>query len=240
MSVQKALVIFLAVVLAATAYQFITSRPPSEPSNDCVHEFAFDRLRAGMTEAEVEGILGQPHKTISGQVVRVERLESPTMSWAIEEQRDDANGNVLKVYCGRNEESIAVLFLTETRKVTAAEYRVSDCPVIYVGPSAFTRSKTIAAASMPRLVLSDEVQKQEQNLSRYQRRNALGESRAGSSFASMGATAALPLSPPMPASAALPPSGLPSSQGSRLRPAPRTLRLHRRLHRPSRPWNRCQ
>ena len=109
----------------------------------------FDKLRFGMTEAQVESIFGQPHRKAGGEIVQLERPGSIELRGTIQEQPDSPDGNRMNVYQGCNEESIEVLFWREGI-VIAAEYRVSDYPVMYRGPRVAQRSQDLAVIATSR------------------------------------------------------------------------------------------
>lgn len=179
---QKVLVIFLTLGLVAGAYHLITSKDPVQPPNDSVHEENFDRLRAGMTEVQVESILGSPHRKVGGEIVQLERPGSIDLQGTVQEQPDSPDGSKMNVYLGRNEESIEVLFSAQKGTVIAAEYHVGDYPVIYRGPRVAKRSEDLIAIASSRIVGSSEKQKQKATLAMYQRRKMLEKHRSDAFF----------------------------------------------------------
>ena len=83
----KVLGVVLLLGLASAIYYFVTSKPPEQPPNDRVQEENFDRLQAGMTEQQVESILGA-HKRVRGEVLQLERPGSADLQVTIQEQPD--------------------------------------------------------------------------------------------------------------------------------------------------------
>ena len=198
MSIPKILAILLLIAGAAVAYQMIAKEKCEPPPNERVNEQKFDELRAKMTATQVESILGSPHRTAGGEIVQLERPGSPDLQGTIHERPCTPGGNKMNVYQGRNEESIEVLFSAKEEVVIAAEYHVSDHPVIYRGPRVAKRSEDLLAVSIGQSAGPDKKQKQQENVARYERRKTL-EKRAGTSlFGSAEPTSTSPPASPPP------------------------------------------
>jgi antitoxin component YwqK of YwqJK toxin-antitoxin module len=181
MSALKIVVALLGIALAAVSIKILTKEDPLPPPNERVNEYNFDRLRSGMTQTQVEAILGLPDKTTRGEIVQLERLGAADLQGTIQEQPDPSDGSRLIVYRGRDDETIEVLFSSKEATVLAAEYDVSDYPVMYRGPRVAKRSQDLAAVSARRSVGTSEIQKQKETVARYNRRKTL-EKRSGSAF----------------------------------------------------------
>jgi hypothetical protein len=181
MSTLKIVIALFVVGIAAIVINLITHQDPPKPPNEHVNETNFDRLRAGMKPDKVEAILGPPDQSAQGEIIQLERLGAADLQGTIEEVSQPASGGRLYIYCGRDDEVIEILFSEKDDTVIAAEYSVSDYPVIYRGPRVAKRSQDLAAVSARRSVGTDELQKQKETLTRYNRRKQL-EKRSRGSF----------------------------------------------------------
>jgi len=145
--------------------------PPEEPPNSAVNEFTYDRLRLGMTQGDIQELLGLPHVTCGGEVVKVDTPGSAQLAYSIEPGEICTGGDLLNIYRGTDDENIRVLFSGEDRLVKAVEYCVADKSVLYRGASSL-QSRT-QLGMLPRAVsLTPE---QDANLKKLERRLTLRE-----------------------------------------------------------------
>jgi antitoxin component YwqK of YwqJK toxin-antitoxin module len=168
MSTPKIIAGLLTVIVASAAFYWFTRKEPEQPPNDRVNSENFrqlqsemERLRLNMTEAQVESILDLPHRTAGGQIVKEERPDSPDARFVLEELPNGEGGNLLNLYLGPRKQSIAVLLSAEKRIVIAAEYRVRDDSLKYVGPLKANRIRELRPLTHPRFL--DDQERREQD-----------------------------------------------------------------------------
>ncbi len=188
MSTQKIVVFLFLFGGAGVAYQLVNPTEPVRPPNQRVNERNFERLRAGMSSDQVENILGQADSTGIGTLLQVQQPDSPNLQCTIEPAAAGDRGDVIRIYQGQNDESIRTLFSAKGEKLTAAEYRVSNYPVIYCGPRTSKHSRSYTAVTTGRLDGPEETRKRQANVTRYQRRKALAKRDGGSFFSSSSET----------------------------------------------------
>lgn len=158
MSTPKIIAALLLLFAGGLAIHWFTKKEPEPVPNDRVSVESFrqlqsemDQFRGKLTEAQVERILDLPHRTTKGQIVKVERPDSPDASFELEEAPGAEGGNLLNLYLGPRKQSISVLLSPDNRIVVAAEYRVRDTSVKYVGPLRANRIRALPSIT-PRIV----------------------------------------------------------------------------------------
>jgi len=129
----KVLAIVLCLMMIGVFIEEVLRPAAAPPTNNAVNERTYKSLREGMSEAEIQAMLGLPHSTSGGVIARVDNQDSAGFKYAIQPRKTGSTVDRMNLYQGPDEESIRVLFSGETGRVIAMEYRVAELPVLYKG-----------------------------------------------------------------------------------------------------------
>ncbi len=176
-------------------------RPGVEAApNTAVNERTYELLKEGMADPEIQRVLGLPHKTLGGAIVRMESPGSSDFKHVIQERRRAAGADWMNVYQGNDEESIRVLFSADTGRAIGIEYRVADLPVLYKGQKSILSAKQFIA-SVDRAI-DPAVEKRRKVLQRHQRVEQLRKDKDSTSEQTVDNSPAPPVpagdAPPLP------------------------------------------
>ena len=160
---------FLAIALVClVGYALLTERRMGPPTSAKVNDEAFYLLKPQMPFHEVVDIQGEPQESTTGSIVKINQ-ESPSwhslVEYGLQEERHSVDR--LSLFRGVNDESVRALF--SSGKLVAAEYRLGNTRVLYVGPPAQQSERTVAFASIRP---SDELL---QRIDAFRRRQSLRE-----------------------------------------------------------------
>ena len=128
-------------------YAVVTQPRKSAPTSTRVNDEAFYNLNREMSYQQVVAILGEPQEFTTGIVVRVSK-ESPSWHSCVDFglQEDPGSNDRLFLFRGVNDENVRVLFCQG--RLFAAEYRLADARVLYLGPSVENGERMVAGSSI--------------------------------------------------------------------------------------------
>jgi hypothetical protein len=151
MNAGKLFGVLLAILAGVAGWELITAPSPRQAPNKRVNDAMFDQLLPGMSEGQIETLLGLPHTVEGGQIVRVQESDAPEEAHEIQPKRRNVGDDILNTYEGLDHERIRVLFSGQSHQALAVEYCVDDAPVLYKG-QAGQKNKLYSPLSVDRMV----------------------------------------------------------------------------------------
>jgi hypothetical protein len=143
MSLGKFLILLVALAAIVAIVELVVSPRPTDAPNRRVNGSVYGRIMPGMSEKQIEVMLGPPHEIRCGEVVKFEEPESKEVGFEIVEKPVRPNLDILNIYRGLKGERILVLLEVGRRTATGVGYSVEDVPVLYKGHSG-ARDKAIS------------------------------------------------------------------------------------------------
>ncbi len=159
MNAGKRFGVLLALLAGVAGWELLTAPSPRLTLNRRGTDGMFDQLMPGMTEGQIETLLGLPHTVEGGQIVRVQETDAPEEAFEIQSKRRNVGDDILNTYEGLDHERIRVLFSARDHHALVVEYCVDEEPVLYKGPAG-ERNKLYSAMSVDRVVPENPEQRE--------------------------------------------------------------------------------
>jgi hypothetical protein len=147
MNVAKFLVVLAVLVGIIAIVELVMAPRPSQAPNPRVNGGVYDRIMPGMSEKQIEEILGKPHDLRCGEVVKFEEPPSREVGFEIVERPVRLNVDTLNTYQGLNGERILVLLGVGNRTALAVQYSIEGVPVLYKGQGG-AKDKSLSPLSL--------------------------------------------------------------------------------------------
>jgi len=147
MNLAKLFLLLLVLVGIVAIVELLMAPHPSEAPNPRVSDGVYERVMPGMSEKQIEEILGPPHDIRGGEVVKFEEPDSHEAGFEIQERPVRPTSDILNIYRGLNGERILVLLAVGNRTAVGVQYSIEGVPVLYKGHGGL-RDKSLSPLSI--------------------------------------------------------------------------------------------